>query len=487
MLEPFAERPPSVHRATAGWWATHTAWAVPAAATAAVTAVGLAGGPGLWADELATWGMTTVSQTELWRQLQGTDAALGMYYLIVRAWTAIFGDSDLSLRLPSVLAMVAAAAVIGRIGTRMVSPRGGLVAGLIFAIVPTTTRYAQEARPYALAVLVAAVATLLLVRAFERLTLMVALGYAVSIALLGALHSIALLLVVAHGVAVSLSRPRLLWRWTPAAVFGLGLVSPLLLVGMRQSGQIDWIELTDLDIVEQYVNHFFGTATLGGALLFAGLAAIASRRANLVAAAVAIVPTVLLLGLGAISPLWQERYVLFTLVGWALLAGLLLAERSAVASLAALIALAALSIPGHVDVRQPAARYQDTKAAVTVIERNATQTDGIVYGLQDKGPGALNRDILAHYLPADRQPIDLLVDRPMRTDGWMVASEHQDVATRIGATERVWVLRLGDYPDPLEGLDGTKTQALNQRFTVSTVWRPTGYTVALLVRKSPLT
>ena len=483
LLEPFAEQPPSMHRAVAGRWAAHAAWVLPSLAMGGIGSIGITG-TGLWADELATWGMTTVSQTELWRQLGGTDAAVGTYYLILRVWTALFGDSDLSLRLPSLLAMVGAAAVIARIGTRMLSPRAGLVAGLIFAIIPSTTRFAQEARPYALAVLMAAVATLLLLRALERQTFMVGLGYALSIAFLGALHSIALLLVVAHGIAVALSRPRLLWRWTPTALLGVVLILPLLLVGMRQTGQIDWIKLTDLDVLGQYVNHFFGSAILGGAMLFVGMAGIAGRKRNLVAATVAIVPTVLLLWLGSIAPLWQERYVLFTLVGWALLAGLVLAERGVVAAIAAVSVLAALSIPGHIEVREPKARYQDTTAAAALIERYAQPNDGIVYGLQDKGPGVLNRDILAHYVPPDRRPKDLLVDRPMRTDGWMVASEHPDVAARIASTHRIWVLRLGDYQDPLDGLDGTKSQALRQRFQVKTVWRPVGYTVALLERTS---
>lgn len=464
-------------------WQRRIAWGAPALVTLALGVVGLTG-TGLWADELATWGITTVSWAELWRQLDGTDATIGPYYVLIRIWTAVFGDSDLSLRLPSLLAMVGAAAVVGLIGIRLGSHRIGLIAGLTFAILPITTRFGQEARPYAMATLAAAVATLLLIRMLEGYTLGLALAYGAAVAALGAMHLVALLMLAAHGLAVLLLKRKLVWRWGPSAFVGLIPLIPIILIGRRQQGnQIGWIPFTDLHQIEAYGLEFFGGALIGGAVIALGVAAVSRERGAVVAITLGVVPVALLMALGSVAHLWQQRYVLYTIVGWAVLVGLLLAKRGLLAATATIAVLAVLTLPGQAEVRKPAFRYQDTKAVVALIERDFQPGDGIVYGLKDRGPGVLNRDVIAHYLPANRRPTDLLMDRPMRTDGWMVASEHQDVAVRLGETRRLWVLRLGEYGDPLDDLDGSKKDVLKERYDVADSWWTTGYTVALLTRK----
>jgi mannosyltransferase len=460
----------------------HAAWVLPALAMFTVGAIGL-NAMGLWSDELASWGMTTVSWSEVWRQLGGTDATIGAYYVVLRLWTGVFGDSDVALRMPSLLAMAGAAAVIGRIGTRLVSPRVGLVAGLSLAVLPMSTRYAQEARPYALAVLLAAVATLMFVRLLDRLTFQVGAAYALSVVALGLIHLVGLLLVVAHGVAL-VTRPKLLWRWTPT-VFAAGLVLlPMLLIGRRQSGQVSWVPLSNLDSLRGTSEMFFGALGVTGAILALALAAVGRDRPAVVAASVAFVPVGLLFVVGFVAHIYQDRYLLFTFVGWTLLVGLTLGRRGWTASAVTLVAVAALGLPGQVSIRTPAARLQDTRAAAALIADQYREGDGIVYGLADHGPGVLNRDILAHYVPPERRPTDLLVDRPMRTDGWMVASECTDLAACLGQTARLWVLRLGDYGDPLDGLDGQKPDVLRAGYTVANTWHTAGLTVALLTRKS---
>jgi mannosyltransferase len=377
--------------------------------------------------------------------------------------------------------------VVGLIGTRLGSHRIGLLAGLTFAILPIITRFGQEARPYALAVLAAAVATLLLIRMLEGFTLGIAFAYSAAVAALGMMHLVALLMLAVHGLAVLVTKRKLLWRWTPSAFAGLIPLIPIILIGRRQQGnQVGWIPFTDLNQIKAYGLEFFGGALIGGAVIALGTAAVSRERGAVVAISRGVVPTTLLMALGSVAHIWQQRYVLYTIVGWVLLVGLLLAKRGLLAAVATMAALAVLAQPGHAEVRKPAVRYQDTKAVVALIGREYRPSDGIVYGLTDRGPGVLNRDIIAHYLAADRRPTDLLVDRPMRTDGWMVASEHRDVATHLGQTLRVWVLRLGEHGDPLEGLDGSKKDVLKERYDVADSWWTTGYTVALLTRKDPV-
>src|SRR5581483_7192807 len=93
-------------------------------------------------------------------------------------------------------------AVAGRagqlVGRRLAGARAGLTAGLVFAVVPSVSRFAQEIRFYALAVLVATLATLLLLRALERPSWPRLAAYAACLALLGCVELVALSVVAGH-------------------------------------------------------------------------------------------------------------------------------------------------------------------------------------------------------------------------------------------------------------------------------------------------
>ncbi len=187
-------------------------WVIPGLLTLAVTLTGI-GHAQPWRDELATWSAAIRPVPDLVRMTRTIDAATGPYYLLVHGWTALAGASPTALRLPSALAMAVAAALTARLGAMLVGSRAGLLAGLLFAVLPVTSRYGQEARPYALATLFAVLATLLLVEALRRPTWRRWAGYALAVAALALLHLIALTLLAAHAVVVLLTAAR-----GPAAV-----------------------------------------------------------------------------------------------------------------------------------------------------------------------------------------------------------------------------------------------------------------------------
>jgi mannosyltransferase len=97
----------------------------------------------------------------------------------------VFGDSPDAMRSLSVLAMAGAAVCVTLTGQKLAGPRAGLVAGLIFALVPSVSRFAQEIRSYALQVLLATLATLLLLRALDRPLVRRWAAYAAAVAVLG--------------------------------------------------------------------------------------------------------------------------------------------------------------------------------------------------------------------------------------------------------------------------------------------------------------
>ncbi|MFJ9822869.1 glycosyltransferase family 39 protein [Streptomyces sp. NPDC101160] len=115
---------------------------------------------------------------------------------------------EVMLRLPSVLGAACTAGLAGAIGCRLARPRVGLWAGLLFAITPFVSFYAQEGRSYALVTAGAAVATWCLLNAVERDSFGRWAGYAATVAGTALLHEFALLVRVAHGVTVLSAAPR---------------------------------------------------------------------------------------------------------------------------------------------------------------------------------------------------------------------------------------------------------------------------------------
>ncbi len=238
-------------------------WVLPGVVTAALGLYKI-GVPQLWRDELASWSAASRTLPQLWAMLHNIDAVLGIYYFGLHAWMAVFGDSPTAMRIPSVIAMTATAPVVALIGRRLGGNLTGLVSGLVFALIPSVSRYAQEARPYAFAMFFAALATLMFLRAMERPAWSRWAIYAVVLGAAGAANLIAVTVAAGHLVIVlwdfsqrtvrvggeddggrALPGGRLdpqgsplllVRRFLVAAVAGLVLVSPLVIAGHTQQG-----------------------------------------------------------------------------------------------------------------------------------------------------------------------------------------------------------------------------------------------------------
>jgi mannosyltransferase len=456
-------------------------WLVPAMLTALITAIGL-GRPGLWTDELATWGMATTPWSQFWPVLRYVDAVLAPYYAFMHGWVAIFGDSDIALRMPSSLAMAGAAALIAAIGHRLVGANAGLLAGVVFALLPSTSRFAAEARPYAFTVLAACAATWLLLRAWDRPSTPRWVGYAVAVAALGLLHMVGLLLIAAHAWAVLAWRREAWWRFAVAAAAGVAAILPMLVYGAQQRHQVAYIPPVSFSSFLTYGDVLFGGLAL--TLLVVGLAlfSLPLRFPSAVFASWAVVPTAALVVVSLALPMFLPRYLVYTTPGWSLLAGVTLARLRPVWMVAAAVVLAAIAVPVQVQQRTAGGHDQATAQLGTLLAEQARPGDAIVYA-DDEPVGAWTaRDAVAHYVPAAVRPHDVLATHPPRTDGLLLATECPDVATCIGDPERLWVVRIGNLTDPFAGIGAAKQDVLSRQYRVRQVWYPTGLTLALLQR-----
>lgn len=460
-------------------------WLIPGLIMAALGMIGI-GGPALWTDELATWGMATSSWQEMFALLRWVDAIIGPYYVVVRAWSEVFGTSDAALRVPSMIAMSTAAMFVGALGARLATRRVGLIAGVIFALLPSSSRFAQEARAYALTTFFAVLATYLLVRALSRPNFSRFFAYHLTVVALGLLHPIALLLLAAHGwVVFAQYRCRTL-GWMAAATFGALPALPLFWLGSRQKAQVAWIPRASVDSLVNLPGELFGVAAIGGMLLVLSLFSLPLRRPATTYTAWALVPVLCLFLAAQVTPLFLPRYLLFTVPAWTLLAGAALARAHLAVAVLAITSVAVLAVPQQLAIRGAAGHDEATRGLAQTIKAEFKPGDAVVFGTRDNGGEWVARDAVTHYIPADRRPNDVLSTRPQRTGGQLAASECDDVATCLGDPPRVWVVRLGHHDDPLRGLGQQKEMVLRQRYRAEKAVHLPGFTLGLVVRMQEL-
>ena len=527
-------------------------WAVPVVVAAALGLFRI-GGPQLWRDELASWSAASRSLPQLWAMLHNIDAVLGLYYFGLHLWMAVFGDSATSMRLPSVIAMAAAAAVVALIGRRLAGGVAGLASGLVFALIPSVSRYAQEARTYAFATLFAALATLMFLRAMERTAWSRWALYSVMLAAAGAANLIALCVVAGHLVILAwdfcqrtvrvggdgtadsgrmLPGGRLAPEGTPlllvgrflvSAVIGAVLVSPLVLEGHKQQG---WqIGSQASPHVAQLIGVsgnlwqelFASTAAAGVIMLLALVALVAAPDARqrvmagyALAFAIAPVIAVWLISRGPTS-YWTFRYMLFSISGWAIGAGLAvsyLAERARRTRLARLagrvrprfaVAAAGIVVVGLAGVHSQLALRQneahnlwsyperpsngqpvDYQAAAKVLAAHQRPGDGIVYTIGDSNHYQVDTSI-AYYL-GDKVPKPVFQAQTQVQSNSLLPVECRDPSECISGTPRLWVVYVDHLaPDPfsaLQPLEESYLQTLG--YQTQKQYQENGITVALL-------
>jgi mannosyltransferase len=450
----------------------------PALVTLVVTGYG-ATTPQLWRDEMATWSAATRSPSELVHMVTNIDAVSGSYYLFMHYWIAVFGDSVLALRMPSILCMAGVTALVTVIGERLLGAGAGLLAGLLFAVVPSTSRYAHEARSYAFAAFFAVLATLLLIRALDHPSWARWVAYGAAVTATGLSHLIAVTVVTGHAVAAVLAGRDAVLRWCAASAGAALTLSPLVVLGKgQQAAQLGWVPTPSAADLLTVSGHVFRSGMLAGITI--GLAALGwalHGRWGAPLALCALGPAVLMWTAGQLTQVWVPRYLTFTVPFLCLLAGAALAEVRLRGALAIVAVFLLISAPDQRVIR----RWHDTQpldfqAAAAIVREHQRPGDGIVYA--PRGGWRFLDTAMDYHLRGDR-PDDVLLKQSRAALGSLWASECDRPAECLNGVERVWVLAVGEQRDPLRPMERPKADALRATYTLTEAWTVPGLTVAL--------
>ena len=265
--------------------------------------------PSVWFDEAATVSGATRSIPELLHMLGKVDAVHGLYYGLMHVVFGAVGYSPLSLRLVSALAVGVTTALVVVLDRQLRPGSYGIVAGVVFCLLPRVTWMGGEGRSFALTALAAGILSLVLLLALRRRSVLPWVLYAV-VAVIGCtLFVYFALVIVAHGVSVALKERRALLPWALASVGAGVTLVPFAMLIVTQGSQLPSMPEFDSGTVrEVLVGQWFGTsvplAILAGILLALG------ARNGWLALPALTVPTLAILAGGLANPeLYQARYL----------------------------------------------------------------------------------------------------------------------------------------------------------------------------------
>ncbi len=132
---------------------------------AAVLRLHGAGDDAFWKNELFSIAWSAQPLGFLLGEGLFTETNPPLYFVILKAWTALFGTTllgggEFTARAPSVLISIACIPLIAKLGHELLSRKAGLIAAGVLAVTPVQVYFAHEARAYALLPLFALVALL---------------------------------------------------------------------------------------------------------------------------------------------------------------------------------------------------------------------------------------------------------------------------------------------------------------------------------------
>ena len=366
-------RPPDAEvpaGARSRWAARWLPVVIVAAVMAALGVWGLARHNAMGNDEVASRWAATLSLGRLFHLLGNLDAVHGLYYLLLHCWIAV-GSTPTIIRIPSVIFMTVAAGLVVIVARRLTgSPWAGLFAGLIMALDPVISYYAQTARSYAMVFCCVVAATLVLVLALEaedearagealaaRRLRSRWIAYAALIAVGGYLNELSLLVLAAHAVTVLLTRygRPTVRHWLVSGAVGAILVLPVVGLSITQASADTGATRPDLHDMQVLFHDYFGATILVAVVMLvlavfavlpaAALPAIRIWRPRAVSPAAGtqassawwqsggfslpsvavpllVLPSFLLVAESLVGKaLYSDRYILYCEAGAALLAG----------------------------------------------------------------------------------------------------------------------------------------------------------------------
>jgi mannosyltransferase len=197
-----------------------------------------------WLDEVYSISFAKLDWSRLWALISQSEANASPYYVLLKIWVEIFGDSEFAVRSLSAIFAVGAVIMTCAIGARLFDIQTGLTAGFVLAINAFFIRYAQEARGYTLLLLLVTFSMYLFIRALEKQQYQYYIALGLTNAFVLYAHFCGFFVLVAQVVSLIFLPPGTI-RWRRAltcAILTVFLAAPLgVFMLTHQSSPLAWV------------------------------------------------------------------------------------------------------------------------------------------------------------------------------------------------------------------------------------------------------
>lgn len=408
----------------------------------------------MWLDESLSLG----AARNLVHSLLNDGSSMGPYLAFLKPWSWV-STSAAWLRLPSLLAAVGTVPVLYAIGRKVGSARFALMASTFLALSWLAARYEQEARAYAVVMLLATVTWLALIHSVRRGPDQTGRWwslYAVATIVMVLTHGLGILQFGAQLVVLAVAPEAMSWLRKVRPILVASGVAMLAMIVPGGGEAPQWIQPLSASQVFELYRQLTGASTaaqvlLGVALLAGATAAVRARAArrdtfdgwlHAAVLAWAVIPPLGLITVSVVHPLMVPRYVIGSAPAIALLLamGVRSLPRPALQG-AALVALTAALVAGQVSWHTQ--EQDDWRGVARQIEAEAKPGDALFL------PNPFTRPPLDFlWLDGRNAPKGLVPVTPLDPIGSLprfyevpdatdVQLAHQIVDTRF---ERLWMI-----------------------------------------------
>jgi mannosyltransferase len=356
----------------------------------ALVTVPFLGREGFWVDEVFS-AVTAQSWEHMFYVFRTYENNMALYYVLLRIWM-VFGNSDYSIRLFSVVFALASIPVFHLLARRLFGKRTALIGDVLLASNPFFIRYASEARCYSLLVFLTILASLIFVAGIQRPRYRTWVCYSTVVAAATYTQYFGILIIGVHVLALMWrDRPAISWRHM-ATSFVLLLVFLLPLFVLRpaaSSAQVDWIRRPNADALFFFSLEFAGGrgAAVFTTLCVASLVALLSLRRSSItsdqrwflwmAAAWLLAPIAFVFAFSlVVKPIFIGRFLIGCLPGLVLILALAISQFPNWLSGVALILFVSLSL--RQSAREGFTHGAAWREAAQFIRTNATDGDAVI-------------------------------------------------------------------------------------------------------------
>ena len=125
---------------------------------------------GLWNDEYVSWYIATQNTIGEFFKKMIDNCHMPLYYLYIKFWLFFFPDTDISLRISSVIPSILSIITMYFVGKEYKNEKIGLSCALLMAINSFAIYFAQEVRLYSLLILFTSLSLLFFIKTFNNFT-----------------------------------------------------------------------------------------------------------------------------------------------------------------------------------------------------------------------------------------------------------------------------------------------------------------------------